>query len=745
METEFTRACYSFINEIKEKYHFSDSDILLWIYLNFYTFYNYRKNLQAEISYNGQYFMRVLKNDKNFHASYKRYEMIKDEEYYKLKKHLLERYILGEKKLPAPVVLEGIFEQTIQSSTRLKTGSYYTPQAIVKYMTTKSIVHYLDDNINDDKELKNYLLGRKSTLSTDYITKAIQLLKQIRIIDIACGGGAFLRQALQFLFSLNKSLLDLAKIKYNDEILIKDILNNNIYGIDIQGETSTLCKLLLMFEGQELCKSLSLDANLNIRHGDALHMNFKEKIELQQSFQIVLGNPPYLGERGNKELFQKMRQGDFGNKYYERNMDYFYFFIYKAYELLEPSGLLSYITTNYFVTADGAKKLRSFIKEKFGFREIINLNTLNIFSDARGQHNMIFLLEKGSNIQPMVLINFTDNFEGNKDLLGILYKNKGMNSIRLEELHINELYDSKGHIYIHNSKNMGRVLQKIEENKTHKLSDLFYVNQGLISGADKLNSAWAERLDILENIGDGIFVLNEEELKKLDLCQDYLDKYVKKFYKNSCIKKYYTLKNKGLYLLYIDDTNLDNIEKLPPLYQHLSKYRKLLEQRREVARGVRKWYALQWPRNASVFEGPKILAPQRCFENTFAYTEEAWYASADVYYISSQDKQASLYYLLAILNSSLMYYWFYHRGKRKGEYLELYASPLKSVPLCYTQDIQNRMVAEDLVKTIIQKKEDKKAIAEIQGKIDQFVFELYGLDKGEQKDIVDFIKGRKRN
>ena len=78
-------------------------------------------------------------------------------------------------------------------------------------------------------------------------------------------------------------------------------------------------------------------------------------------FDIVIGNPPYIGEKGNRNIFENIRRHGFGKKYYEAKMDYFYYFIYRGIDMLNKDGVLAYITTNYFITADGAKNLRKFL------------------------------------------------------------------------------------------------------------------------------------------------------------------------------------------------------------------------------------------------------------------------------------------------------------------------------------------------------------------------------------------------
>jgi len=89
---------------------------------------------------------------------------------------------------------------------------------------------------------------------------------------------------------------------------------------------------------------------------------------------------------------------------------------------------------------------------------------------------------------------------------------------------------------------------------------------------------------------------------------------------------------------------------------------------------------LHRPRDIN-FDSPKIVAPQRSPKNTFGYNEVPWYASADVYFITQKDENVSLKYILALLNSKLYYLWLYYRGKRKGEFLELYQNHFQKFQL----------------------------------------------------------------
>lgn len=141
-----------------------------------------------------------------------------------------------------------------------------------------------------------------------------------------------------------------------------------------------------------------------------------------------------------------------------------------------------------------------------------------------------------------------------------------------------------------------------------------------------------------------------------------------------------------------------------------------------------------WARKQEIFEGAKIVAPQRSNTNTFGYNECEWYASADVYFITPLDKDFNLKYILALLNSKLYYFWLYHKGKRKGENLELYQIPLSEIPI---KDIslKEQEVFINLVDRIIEGKKSGIDMRELEEEVDRLVYELYELSEEEIKII----------
>ena len=191
------------------------------------------------------------------------------------------------------------------------------------------------------------------------------------------------------------------------------------------------------------------------------------------------------------------------------------------------------------------------------------------------------------------------------------------------------------------------------------------------------------------------------------------------------------------------DRNLKRIDnRYPNIEKHLKKYYPILSQRREVRNGSIEYFHLHWGREERIFKGEKIVAPQRSRLNIFAYNDIPWYSSADVYYITSENKNIKLKYLLGILNSKLYYVWLYFRGKRKGEMLELYQTPLKEIPVVLSENKMQTMI--ELIDAMI-KETDEDKMKLLQLDIDMLVYQIYRLDDLEIEWIEKFLSERDLN
>ena len=123
-------------------------------------------------------------------------------------------------------------------------------------------------------------------------------------------------------------------------------------------------------------------------------------------FDIIIANPPYRGEKGSKEIFREIKENFLG-EFYQGKMDIFYFFFHLGLNLSNSLAHIIFITTNYYITATGAKKLRNDFKKRAIIKCLINFNELKLFESALGQHNMITLLQRKQNDYASVKVAMT--------------------------------------------------------------------------------------------------------------------------------------------------------------------------------------------------------------------------------------------------------------------------------------------------------------------------------------------------
>lgn len=487
-----------------------------------------------------------------------------------------------------------------------------------------------------------------------------------------------------------------------------------------------------------------------------LEIYFSEVFEKEQGgFDIVIANPPYVGEKGNEGIFHEISNTKLSKEFYTRWMDYFYYFFHRGIDLGKNNSIISFISTNYFLTASGGIKLRSDLKHRTIIKRIVNFNELKIFEAAQGQHNVITILQKSQN-ENANAHNCITNKQGistPKVLQKILnWKDEESSYFSISQ---KDLYDGEeNYIRLSGTTTLSddpiqNVLYKIKS-QSNSLKTFCKVNQGIVSGADKVSNRHLVKYPNLKvNKGDGIYVLSRDEIKALDLPENDYDTFVKPFFKNSDIKKYYTKSNNELYVLFIRDEG-KSINLSKNLRHHFEKYKTLLTDcksnflKNYVARGiVQKWldngnyFVLFNPKKEYNYVLPKIVAPQRSPYNTFGYNEIPWYAASDVFFITQKDKTIFLKYILALVNSKLYYLWLYHRGKRKGETLELTAKPLSEIPIKkISEHHQNSFII--LVDKILNAKKHNSEIntKELEDQIDIMVYKLYNLTYEESK-IID--------
>lgn len=471
-------------------------------------------------------------------------------------------------------------------------------------------------------------------------------------------------------------------------------------------------------------------------------LNFPRVFKDKGGFDIAVGNPPYIGEKGNKEIFRPIADTEFGRKYYLGKMDMFYFFFHKALDLGNENEELAFITTNYYPTAFGAKKLRDDFKERTQIRQLINFNELKIFESALGQHDMITVLTKNkkSNIISHNKLCHANGVASAKLLGEVLYtQSHESDNYDLYDVSQSNLYEGDENYIRINGVNsdqadsVGSILSKIAHSDV-TLKDIAQIKQGIVSGADKYTDAHEAKYHLGFPKGKGIFVLHKQELEKLGLPQEEY-KYVKRVYKNSQIRRYHIDYDDELYVFYL--TKDSNPNEAKEIIKYLEQFKPILASKREAISGRLPWYSLNWARDEEVFVNKeKIVNSRRAKGNVFALETHQFYEQSDIM-ISVIKKQFYREfppkYVLGVLNSKLFYLWLRNKGKVKGDMLELYGKPLEEIPL-RKPDNQTK---NEIIKIVDKLINGDHNTSDLEGTLNRIIYDLYNLTPKEVEIVED--------
>jgi len=487
--------------------------------------------------------------------------------------------------------------------------------------------------------------------------------------------------------------------------------------------------------------------------GDAIDREkarIKLEIKNRTDYDYCCSNPPYIGEKGHKELFRStLDRFRYWRDYYRGKMDYFYWFVILGLSKLREGGKLGYITTHYWPTADGALKLRRYILDNALILEMIDFGEICIFDNAPGQHNMVFVLERqqgqchldekfkpteatiekrNHRIKIVRVKKDIPKSKGNGEpsRLGRLTEHiqKHINKDSYEDEFI-EVYWSpvkqgeldEGPWALIMTSGEKELFDKREES-TAGLGEIASINCGIQSSADQVTSQnvsevpEAKREESNIKVGDGIFVLSDRELSEIAPTEQEME-IIKPFYKNVDISSYVIERNSNQFFKHLIYTRWEtDIKNYPSILRHLEKYRTILSNRRETLQGRMPWFSLHWPRDQHIFESSKLVCPHYLQSRPFLYSHGPCYTNMENFLITlNENTEESLLYLLGILNSNLLDKWYTTHLKKKASGFEfaqkrLARIPIRRIDFSSKRDVQryDRMV--ELVKEMIETKKE---------------------------------------
>ena len=329
-----------------------------------------------------------------------------------------------------------------QVSKRKQDGVFYTPQYITKYIVENTVGRLCAEkkaelNIVEDEylsEQRRQIQTKKRLL--EQLHQYREWLLSLTILDPACGSGAFLNAALQFLMSEHKHIDEMEAKVTGSSIVFQDIensiLENNLYGVDINEESVEIAQLALWLRTAKPHRKLN-SLNQNIKCGNSLISDpaiagdkaFDWQKEFPQVFEkggfdVVIGNPPYV----NMVNILDERQRRYYQQTYKtvkNKSDLYSIFTEKSSDLLRTNGLFGFIFSNSWMGTDSFSAFRSFLANDVKVTKLVKLPT-DVFAEATVTTMLCFYTNKKPSIDDVIeLEEYVNNEYVSKDF-GLPYK-----------------------------------------------------------------------------------------------------------------------------------------------------------------------------------------------------------------------------------------------------------------------------------------------------------------------------------
>ncbi len=326
-------------------------------------------------------------------------------------------------------------------SKRKRDGVYYTPEWVTSYIVKETVGARLEDMKEDlgldpllrpdDEAIDQYrafLHDRRRTAKVagswvDALKKYRFRLNQLKVVDPACGSGAFLIQTLEYLkqehrWAIEETVRVTGQAELWDvEQVINAILANNIYGVDINPESVEIAKLALWMHTASPGKPLS-DLDRNIQCGNSLvgsdfYKNQQQDLFSDEQreqintfdwkeafpgvfnfgkFDCVIGNPPYVKLQHFRRVQSSVAEyltgavrAD-GSPLYESaqtgNFDLYLLFIEKGVELIKEKGRMGYIAPSLWMMNEYGRGLRAKLKRTRQLDRWIDFKSFQVFEEA---------------------------------------------------------------------------------------------------------------------------------------------------------------------------------------------------------------------------------------------------------------------------------------------------------------------------------------------------------------------------
>ena len=348
--------------------------------------------------------------------------------------HIFEHSISEIEQVAAEI--EGT-ETEKERSRRKKEGIFYTPKYITKYIVENTVgalceekkkvlkIDFIENEIIENSRTAKGKLTQKAKELLGRLDEYRNYLLSLKILDPACGSGAFLNQALEFLINEHEMLDSYRREMEKDSLglfdIKKSILENNLYGVDINEESVEIAKLSLWLRTAEKGRKLS-DLNHNIKCGNSLiddpeiagEKAFDWKKEFPEimkagGFDVVIGNPPYVSANNMNYNLRQYFNKSVEYSTLKGKWDLYIPFLERSLKLLKSDSILSFIIPYGLLNQPFAESMREYILTNYNLVSIADLHKQNIFKIATVPSCIIIISNPNTNNPVDILFIENDN------------------------------------------------------------------------------------------------------------------------------------------------------------------------------------------------------------------------------------------------------------------------------------------------------------------------------------------------
>lgn len=308
-------------------------------------------------------------------------------------------------------------------------GQYYTPDSLAQYVVWSAFQQYLRVFSPEDQRLKNLAYTAKWSVFSDIIRNmnslALKKIRNIKILDLGVGNGAFLLAAGKFL----ETILSEGDLNRLDQIK-KTILRKNLFGVDFSYQAVSSCRKNITSwisnNGETLTEDMKGVVEKQIRVGNVLIGEIftgKNDPQMKESeveerkpfhwykefdsvfnskepgFNIVLCNPPYMTKKISTEDIRIYRQL-YPNHVFINRFNLYHLFFARVNELLASGGITAFLSANSVLTDHYSKKVRNLLYSYFTIQKIIDfVSRTQIFPNVL-QGTCILVMRKRNRENP---------------------------------------------------------------------------------------------------------------------------------------------------------------------------------------------------------------------------------------------------------------------------------------------------------------------------------------------------------